>query len=963
MSTPRASAQNSERSALVVDSDHSMARAHAEVLRKSGWRCTVASGADSALEAMAAESFECLVISLSRPKVVSELLASPPRSGRSRPRLVGVRFDDDPIEVPRRFDAIVVKPSPPEALTAAAEPAGPPRLFSADQLAALLEGSALDRGGSDVLARTAERIQSALGAAAGIVFTDRKLWCAGWEGDKKRRSELIVRILEAAEAETPLVTSALVTTAEGRPYERDFETYLALSSRAEDNAPRVVVAAVFPETDGSLAALQRPLAALARRLAEERAWQTVLERVSAELDAVRELGGLDPRLGIWNRSTLDRLVDMMVTSSRRTSEPLAIAVINVIGLGRINDMHGHREGDAILRHVAEVAVYVVRGSDAVGRYQDDDIAIVFHGATAVQAMKVVERIRSTLAAQPFRTDDGAEIEIATSAGVTELGGPRDTGERALVRAATAAARSDVASEIVSSFFDGAESQDKPITVRRSLEGVTFGGSYRVLHEIGAGGGGGVFRGEDLGLQRPVAIKVLRPELSQNKEFVERFRTEAATLAALRDPHLVQVYAFGLEDGHAYFVMELVEGESLFETIVRSRREKTAIPIERVRMVLLHIASALRALHKSGIIHRDVKPANILLDPFRDRSVLVDVGIASRRGERTNLAGTPGYMAPEAAVSVDIDASADVYGLAVTLYEMLTLELPWPMSEDPLQILNAQRNTPPKPPSEFNPALAPLDEALLAALRTNPSERFASVEHFARAVDKGLGLLDASRPAAGDKRAPAPLAVALAPTMVWTAASEDEPRTRGVVFRALPRVLGPRAASAWLLELKTGSPRLAEALSATTLPLGWLPTRLLIELLESAPAGFEELGRDLGKASVRSTFRRFFPASTATLAPASTLNALPSIWPRYHTWGQLNVVPRTGQSATLRIKNTPKSPSLCGWTLGTLEQLIILSGGDEVRVEHPSCETQGGRVCRFEAKWMWDPTSNRSWLAR
>jgi diguanylate cyclase (GGDEF)-like protein len=962
MTTPRASAQNpARRAALVVDSDPSMARSHAEVLRGHGWRCRLASGVDSALEAIAAESFGCVVISLSRPKIVSELLATAPAGGW--PRLVGVRFDDDPLELPRRFDAIVVKPSPPDALAAAAQGARDERAFSAEQLALLLEGSALERGGSDALARTATRIKDALGAAAGIVFTDRKLWCAGWEGDKKRRSELIVRILEAAEVETPLVAGALCTAVEGRPYERDFETYVAVSSRGEDNAPRVVVAAVFGETDASLAALCRPLAALARRLADERAWQNVHDRITAELDAVRELGGLDPRLGIWNRSTLDRLVEMMVTASRRTNDPLAIAVINVVGLGRVNESHGHREGDAILRHVAEVAVYVVRGSDAVGRYHDDDIAIVFHGATAVQAMKVVERIRSTLASQPLRTDDGAEIEIVTSAGVTELGGPRDSGERALQRAAAAAAKSDVASEIVSSFFDGAESQDKPVTVRRSLEGVTFGGSYRVLHEIGAGGGGGVFRGEDLGLQRPVAIKVLRPELSQNQEFVERFRGEAATLAALRDPHLVQVYAFGLEDGHAYFVMELVEGESLYETIVRSRRETTSIPVERVRMVLLHVSSALRALHGSGIIHRDVKPANILLDPFRDRSVLVDVGIASRRGERANLAGTPGYMAPEAAVTVDIDASADVYGLAVTIFEMLTLELPWPMSEDPMDLLQAQRTAAPTPPSTFNPALAPLDEPLLAALRTNPSERFASVEHFARAVDKGLGLLDTSRPTPGDKRATAPLAVALAPTMVWSASSDDEPRTRGVVFRALPRVLGPRAASAWLLALKADSPRLAEALSATTLPLGWLPTRLLIELLDAAPVGFDQLGRDLGKASVRSTFRRFFPASTATLAPASTLNALPSIWPRYHTWGQLNVVPRSGQSATLRIRNTPKSAALCDWTLGMLEQLITLSGGDEVTVEHPSCEKTGGRACRYEMRWLWDPTSNRSWLAR
>jgi serine/threonine protein kinase len=647
-------------------------------------------------------------------------------------------------------------------------------------------------------------------------------------------------------------------------------------------------------------------------------------------------------------------------------------VLNVVGMTRINEVHGHREGDALLRHLAEVAVYVVRGSDIVARYDGDDLAVVFHGTTASQAVTVVERIRHTVASAPIRTDDGQEIHVTTTAGVTGLGATEDSGERALARAAAAAARGNDGA-VVTAFFDGDKIERTSVPIRRALDGVTFGGTYRVLHEIGAGGGGGVFRGEDLGLRRPVAIKILRAEQSQNEELVERFRAEAATLAALRHTNLVQVYAFGLEDGHAYFVMELVEGESLFDAVLRSRRERRPIPIDRIVMVLEQISSALRTLHRAGIIHRDVKPANVLIDPFRDRAVLVDVGIASRHGQRANLAGTPGYMAPEAATTVDITASADVYGLAVTLYELLTLRLPWPTDDDPLRMIQNQRSIAPTPPSSIHPALAALDEPLLCAMRVEPTERFANVEKFSTAMRRALAAMsnvatpDSITPSSSEsvpESAEDHGAIAHAPTVVWQSSpGEDEPTTRGVVFRALPRVIGARNTATWRLELGAPQPRLAEVLSPATLPLGWLPTRLLVELLTSPPNDYPRaatLGRDLGRASVRATFRRFFPASAVTLAPGGTLSALPSIWPRYHSWGTVRVVPHVSDRMTVLIQRTPAVACLCDWTMGAIEQLVLLSGGDKVAVEHERCEARGAPECAFEVTWHWDPASNRSW---
>ncbi len=952
------------RQALVIDSDPLMGRAMRALLEGHDWACTSASSVGEAIRALREGTFDAVVVSLSRTRQVNRLIeAVEGRLAEPDVTVVGVHFNNERFCVPTVVDTLLIRPTPPEALLAAVERTSAPRALTAEQVVSLLEANALEQGDGHGLERTAEQIRIGLSASALIISAQhpREVACAAPGAGERARGDLLERASDLVDISAPIIMSAVTTGTAEQSYEQAFETYVVASNESHPSAPRVSLCAVFPQSPGDLDAVRDILMCIARRVGQERGWAAVQQRLTAELDAVRVAGGLDPLLGIWSRGTLPLLLEMAASACRRAKQPVSIAVLNVVGMTAINDTYGHREGDALLRHIAEVAVYVVRGSDIVARYDGDDIVIVFPGVSDAEAVRVVERIQQTLVSPPVITDDGAQIPFRTTAGITVLG---DDAERSVMWAAAAAGRTDERAPVVTKLFD----QTAPVSpeTRRSFEGVTFGGTYRVIHEIGSGGGGGVFRGEDLGLRRPVAIKVLWSKLAQNKEFLEQFRDEAATLAALRHPNLVQVYAFGGDDGQAYFVMELVEGESLIETIQRTRKERGTIPLARVRMVVRHISSALATLHRSGIIHRDVKPANMLLDPFRDRTVLVDVGIASRQGERARLAGTPGYMAPEAAVTHEIDPSADIYGLAATLYELITLTLPWPISDDLLVTLSNQRNIAPKPPSDHDPSWFPLDAPLLKALACAPAERWSDVEKFASAIDAALAEVMGA-PVSQDTLVPASDAsIGEAPTVSWTAEVGATGRnTRGAVFRALPRVVGARTAATWRLDVGRGAPRQAEALSPTTLPLGWLPTDILVELLQNPPEGYsvDEVSCDLGRAAVRSTFRRFFPASTATLAPLTTMSALATIWPHYHAWGRLlSRVAPSGQGARVILSGTQATACLCAWARGMLEQLVLLSGGDAVVVEHPECAAKGHSACHFAVSWSWDPASNRSWRA-
>ncbi|MBI2841727.1 MAG: protein kinase [Acidobacteria bacterium] len=214
-------------------------------------------------------------------------------------------------------------------------------------------------------------------------------------------------------------------------------------------------------------------------------------------------------------------------------------------------------------------------------------------------------------------------------------------------------------------------------LRAAIESAA-GSQYEIMRLLGRGGMGAVYLGREVALDRLVAIKVLPPDMSEASDSRERFRREARTAARLTHPNITPLHAFGDAGGVMYFVMGYVRGESLGERLRRDGK----LPPEDVRHILSEIADALDYAHRQGVIHRDIKPDNILLDDEGGRPMLTDFGVAKARGtgvtltEKGSILGTPAFMCPEQINARELDGRSDLYSLGVTGYMMLSGRLPF-----------------------------------------------------------------------------------------------------------------------------------------------------------------------------------------------------------------------------------------------------------------------------------------------
>ena len=259
----------------------------------------------------------------------------------------------------------------------------------------------------------------------------------------------------------------------------------------------------------------------------------------------------------------------------------------------------------------------------------------------------------------------------------------------------------------------------------------YGGRYELHRRIARGGMADVFLARDSLLDRPVALKVLFPEFATDPSFVERFRREAQAAANLSHPNIVSVYDWGEEGGTYYIVMEYVEGRSLAQIL---RDEGPLLP-DRAADVTTDIASALGFAHRHGVIHRDVKPGNVLISPLGQVKV-TDFGIARAVSTQENLTqtgtvmGTATYFSPEQARGESVDPRSDVYSLGVVLYELLAGAPPF-KGDNPVSVAYKHVQEQPDRLRSRNPQIpVALEAVAMKALAKNPANRYASAEDFA-----------------------------------------------------------------------------------------------------------------------------------------------------------------------------------------------------------------------------------------
>src|SRR4051794_3858091 len=311
----------------------------------------------------------------------------------------------------------------------------------------------------------------------------------------------------------------------------------------------------------------------------------------------------------------------------------------------------------------------------------------------------------------------------------------------------------------------------------------------------------VWAAEDAHLQRRVALKVLHNRFAQDREFVERFRREAEAAANLQHPHVVGVFDRGDVDGTYYIAMEYLEGRSLKELIDAGLSPHEAVALVR------QILEAASFAHRNGVIHRDLKPQNVIVDS-EGKAKVTDFGIAragvSEITQTGSVMGTAHYLSPEQAQGLEVTAASDLYSIGVILYEALTGRVPFE-GDSAVAVALKQVSQSPQRPSTINPEVSPaLDAVVLRALEKDPARRFRDAEAFIAALDAAER--DPGAPAAGDTAAYAAAPIEGAPPPPVVAPLEEQPQRRrvwmwiaiailiGLLIGGLYALIGPKGST-------------------------------------------------------------------------------------------------------------------------------------------------------------------------
>jgi CHASE2 domain-containing sensor protein len=355
------------------------------------------------------------------------------------------------------------------------------------------------------------------------------------------------------------------------------------------------------------------------------------------------------------------------------------------------------------------------------------------------------------------SDPAAALLLATG-GTASVGLWADNRERKRLRQLFAANATAVVEEVLRA------------SGPRSLEPTAIVAGYRIESVVGRGGMGVVYRATQLALERPVAIKLIATERAQDPVFRERFERESRLAASIEHVNVIPVYEAGEDDGLLFIAMRLVEGIDLAALLERSG----ALEPARAARLVSQLAGALDAAHARGLVHRDVKPANVLLTLDElEHLYLTDFGVAKQIGARAGVTiaggwvGTLDYLAPEQIRGETAGAGGDIYALAGLLCHCLTGEVPFARDSEPAKLW-AHVNAPPPAPSRLRPDLpAAIDDVIARGMAKDPGERFRSGAELARACARALGVpgLPGAGAAASERRAFAETGSPAAPTVV------------------------------------------------------------------------------------------------------------------------------------------------------------------------------------------------------
>jgi eukaryotic-like serine/threonine-protein kinase len=346
----------------------------------------------------------------------------------------------------------------------------------------------------------------------------------------------------------------------------------------------------------------------------------------------------------------------------------------------------------------------------------------------------------------------------------------------------------------------------------TLQGQVLGGRYALGAMLGSGGMGQVYRARDRVLERTVAVKVLSAAATQDLELVARFGREARAAAALHHPNIVTVFDSGADSDLQYLVMEYVEGQSLAGLL---RREGVLEP-RRAAEVGRQVCQALAAAHAAGLVHRDIAPGNVLVDPA-GRVKVADFGIAKLAAATTMtgdgmVLGTAAYLAPEQAQGRPVDGRSDLYSLGCVLYELVTGAPPF-AGDSPVAVAARQLTEPPIPPSDRNPRVGAAFEAVvLTALAKEPAGRYQSAAAMAQDLDRVIADAGADTVALGGARGgpPTDRLPGLIPTGAATVPMASAARRRpGWLPWALVAAVGVIALVAVALWPRGGDPPAAQ----------------------------------------------------------------------------------------------------------------------------------------------------------